>query len=122
MQRMQWNIKYVINALIEKFPRLYKFYNGNLNKFVMLLRKGYYPYEYTDSWERFNENTLLSKKDFYSELTLEDITDKDYEHAQKVFKEYCTNMGDHHDLYVQTNTLLLADVFERFREKCIEFY
>ena len=119
---MQWKIKYVINALIEKFPRLYKFYNGNLNKFVMLLRKGYYPYEYTDSWERFNENTLLSKKDFYSELTLEDITDKDYEHAQKVFKEYCTNMGDHHDLYVQTNTLLLADVFERFREKCIEFY
>ena len=57
------------------------------------------------------------KKDFYNELTLEDISDKDYEHAQKVFKEYCTNMGDYHDLYVQTDTLLLADVFEKFREK-----
>ena len=79
-----------INDLIEKFPRMYKFCNGNLNKFVMLLRKGYYPYEYIDSWERFNETSLLLKKDFYSELTLEDITDKDYEHAQKVFKEYCT--------------------------------
>ena len=75
-----------------------------------------------DSWERFNETSLPPKKDFYSELTLEDISDKDYEHAQKVFKEYCTDMGDYHDLYVQTDTLLLADVFEKFREKCIEIY
>ena len=74
-----------------------------------------------DSWERFNE-TSLPPKDFYSELTLEDITDKDYNHAQKVFEEYCTDMGDYHDLYVQTNTLLLADVFEKFRDKCIEIY
>ena len=75
-----------------------------------------------DRWERFNETFLPPKKDFYSELTLEDISDKDYEHAQKVFKEYCTDMGDYHDLYVQTDTLLLADVFEKFREKCIEIY
>ena len=101
---------------------MYKFCNGNLNKFGMLLRKSVYPYEYMDSWERFNKTSLPSKKDFYSELTLEDISDKDYEHAQKVFKEYCTDMGDYHDLYVQTDTLLLADVFEKFREKCIEIY
>ena len=63
-----------------------------------------------DSWERFNETSLPPKKDFYSELTLEDISDKDYEHAQKVFKEYCTDKGDYLDLYVQTDTLLLADV------------
>ena len=75
-----------------------------------------------DSWERFNETSLPPKKDFYSELTLEDISDKDYNHAQKVFEEYCTDMGDYHDLYVQTDTLLLADVFEKFREKCIEIY
>ena len=78
----------------------------------MLLRKGVYPYEYMDSWERFNETSLPPKKDFYSELTLEDISDKDYEHAQKVFKEYCTDLGDYHDLNVQTDTILLADVFE----------
>ena len=53
----------------------------------MLLRKGVYPYEYMDSWERFNETSLPDKKAFYSELNLEDITDKDYAHAQKVFKE-----------------------------------
>ena len=75
-----------------------------------------------DSWERFNETSLPPKKDFYSELTLEDIRDKDYSHAQKVLKEYCADTGDYHDLYVQTETLLLADVFEKLREKCIEIY
>ena len=77
-----------INDLIEKFPRMYKFCNDDVNKFVLLLRKGVYPYEYMDSWGKFNETSLPPKKDFYSELTLEDITDKDYEHAQKGFKEY----------------------------------
>ena len=60
-----------------------------------------------DSWERFNETSLPPKKDFYSELTLENITDKDDNHDQKVFEEYCTDIGDYHDLYVQTDTLLL---------------
>ena len=76
-----------INELIEKFPRMYQFCNGDLNKFVLLLRKGVYPYEYMDSWERFNE-TLPDKKAFYSKLNLEDITDKDYEHAQKVWEVF----------------------------------
>ena len=100
-----------MNDLIEKFPRMYKFCNGDLNKFILFLRKGVYPYKYMDSWEKFNETSLPAKKYFYSELTLEDIADKNYKHAQKVFKEYCTDMGDYHDLYVQTDTLLLADVF-----------
>ena len=96
---------------------MYQFCNGDLNKFVLLLRKGVYPYEYMDSWERFNETSLPPKKDFYSELTLEDITDKDDNHDQKVIEEYCADIGDYHDLYVQTDTLLLADVFEKFRDK-----
>ena len=111
-----------INELIEKFPRMYQFCKGDLNKFVLLLRKGVYPHEYMDSWERFSETLLPPKNDFYSELTLEDITDKDYNHAQKVFEKYCTDMGDYHNLYVQTDTLLLADVFEKFRDKFIEIY
>ena len=72
--------------------------------------------------KKTNETSLPAKKDFYSELKLEDISDKDCEHAQKMFKEYRTDMGDYHDLYVQTDTLLLADVFEKFRKKCIEIY
>ena len=110
-----------INELIKKFPRMYQFCDGDFNKFV-LLRKGVYPYEYMDSWKRFNGTSLPPKKDFYSELTLEDITHKDYNHAQKVFEEYCTGINDHHDLYVQIDTLLLADVFEKIRDKCIEIY
>ena len=86
----------------------------------MLLRKCAYPYEYMDSWERFNETSLPSKGNFYSELILEDISDSTYEHAEKVFKKNCKNMGDYHDLYVQTDTLLLADVYENFRNKCLE--
>ena len=77
-----------IDDLIKKFPITYKFCNGNLNKFVLLLRKGVYPYEYMDSWERFNETLLPPKKAFYSKLDLEDISDKDYLHAKKVWKEF----------------------------------
>ena len=61
-------------------------------------------------------------KYFYSELDLEDITDKDYSHAQKVFEEFCTDISDYHDSYVQCDTLLLADVFEKFRDTCIQIY
>ena len=75
-----------INELIKKFPKMYQFCNGDLNKFVLLLRKGVYPYEYMDSWERFDETSLQNKKHFYSELNLKDISDKYYLHAQKVFK------------------------------------
>ena len=57
----------LINGLIEKFPRIYQFCNDDLNKFVLLLRKGLYPYEYINSWERFSETSLPPKKDFYSE-------------------------------------------------------
>ena len=110
------------NDLIEKFPNAYQFCNGDLNKFVLLLREGVYPYEYMDSWERFNETSLPTKEDFYSELILEDLSDRDYSYAQKVFNEYCTYIGDYHDLYVQTDTFLLADVIEKFRDKCIETF
>ena len=71
----------------------------------MLLRKGVYPYEYMDNLETFDE-ALPDKKVFYSELNLEDIIDKDYKHAQKVFEEFrLKNVRDYYDLYVQSDTL-----------------
>ena len=71
-----------------------------------------------DSWEKFNEASLADKKDFYSEFNKENITDKDYAHAQKVWKvSEIKNLGEYHDLYVQSDTFLLADVFENFRDK-----
>ena len=108
---------------MKKFPRIYTFCNGDVNKFVLLLRKGVYPYEYMDSWERFDKNTILPKETFYSELNLEGISDVDYEHFKKVWEVFgIKNLGECHDLYVQSNTSLLADVFENFRDKCIEIY
>ena len=75
-----------------------------------------------DSWERFDETSLPEIKKIFT-VNCKDITDKDYAHAQKVFKELgLKNLGDYLNLYVQSNILLLADVFENFRNKCIEMH
>ena len=109
--------------LIKKFKNTYSFCNNDLNKFVLLLRKGVYPYEYMDSWERFNETSLPSKEDFYSNLNMEDIDDIDYRHGDNVFKRFkLENLGQYHDLYMLSDTLLLADVFENFRDMCVKVY
>ena len=90
--------------LIKRFASTYEFYNNDLNKFVLLLRKGVYPYEYMDTWERFNEISLPSKVDFYSSLNMEDISDIDYRHANNVFKRFkLESLGNYHDLYVQSD-------------------
>ena len=110
-------------SLIEKFPNTYQLCNKDLNKFELLLRKGVYPYEYMDSWKRFKEESLPDKESFYSELNKEHITDEDYAHAQKVWDTFkIKNLDEYHDLYVQSDTTLLADVFENCRDKCIEIY
>ena len=73
--------------------------------------------------KRFDETLLLDKEALYSELKLEYITDEDYEHAQKVLEVFGIKiLGEYHDLYLQSDTLLLADVFENFRDKCIKIY
>ena len=95
----------------------------NINKFILLLRKGVYPYEYMDTWEKFNEISLPRKEDFYSNLNMEDISDIDYRHANNVFKRFkLKNLGDYHDLYVKSDTLLLSDVFSNFRNMCLKEY
>ena len=109
--------------LLERFSNAYEFYGNDLNKFLILWRKGVYPYEYMDGWNKFNEKVLPSKESFYSSLTMEDISETDYAHANKVFKKFnIKNLGDYHDLYVRSDTLLLADIFENFRQSCLENY
>ena len=111
------------NDLIKKFKNTYSFCDNDLNKFVLLLRKGLYPYEYIDSWERFSEISLPSKEDFYRNLNMEDISDIDYRHANNVFNGFkLGNLGDYYDLFVQSDTLLLADVLNNFRDMCIKEY
>ena len=109
--------------LIKRFANTYNFCNGDLNKFILLLRKGVCPYEYMDNWERFSETSLPNKESFYSSLNLENINDIDYTHGNNVFKKLkLINLGEYQDLYVQSDTLLLADVFENFRNMCIKLY
>ena len=109
--------------LIKKFKNTYSFCNNDLNKFILLLRKGVYPYEYMDNLERFNETLLPSKEPFYSNLNMENIENIDYRHGNNVFNKFkLNNLGEYHDLYVQSDTLLLADVFENFRDMCLKEY
>ena len=109
--------------MIKNLKNTYSFCNSDLNKFILLLRKGVHPYEYMDSWEKFNMTSLPSKKEFYSNLNMEDIDDTDYRHVNNVFNKFKLNkLGDYHDLYVQSDTLLLADVFEKFKDMCLKEY
>ena len=112
-----------ITPLKEKFSNIYNLANNDNNKFILLLKKGVYPYDYMDSWGKFNENLLPLKKKFYNNLYQEDITKEDYKHAQKVWSTFSiNNLGEYHDLYVQSDTLLLADIFENFRDTCTKIY
>ena len=109
--------------LIQRFANKYEFCNGDLHKLILLLRKDVYPYEYMDSEQRFDGTSLPDKGVFYSNLNMEDITDVDYRHEKTVFVYLINkNLGDYHDLHVQSDTLLLADVFENLRNMCIEVY
>ena len=121
-----------------KFPNLLKYckklhkhyYPPYLKKiiipyedFKLLLRKGVYAYEYITSEAVLRERCLPPKSAFYNKLRLEDISDEDYEHAQKVWKAFeCETLADYHNLYMGLDVLLLSDVFENFREVAMSQY
>ena len=89
----------------------------------LLTRKGIYPYDYMDSFNKFNDKQLPQKAEFYSLLNDKHITDDDYKYAKEIWQKFnLENMGKYHDLYLKTDVLLLADVFESFRKTCMEYY
>ena len=91
--------------------------------FQMLTRKGVYPYSYMDSYEKFDEKCLPAKENFYNDLTKEDITEEEYTFVHEVWKTFnLENMGQLHDLYMETDVMLLADVFETFRDVSLKNY
>ena len=119
---MSTSLDSLVNNLPEEaFNNLKRYYTGD--KLSLVKRKGVYPYEYMDSLERFKENKLPPKKSFYSSLTGEDISNEDYKHAKKVWEVFeMKHLQDYHNLYNETDVLLLADVFENFRNICMENY
>ena len=108
---------------LQRFANTYKFCDNDINKFIMLLQKGVYRYEYIDEWDKFNEKIIPSKESFYSNLTLENISETDYACANNVFKKFnINNLDEYHDLFVRSDALLLADIFENFRQSCLKNY
>ena len=92
-------------------------------KLNLMTRKGVYPYDFMDSFKKFDETRLPTKEDFYSILNDEHISNENYQHAQTVWDEFkLKTMGEYHDLYLKTDILILADVFENFRKTCLEYY
>ncbi|CAI6349661.1 unnamed protein product [Macrosiphum euphorbiae] len=105
----------------EKFRETAKhFVTGDM---PLVARKGVYPYEYTDSWERLEDTRLPSKRSFYSTLTETGIKESEFDHAKEVWSHFnCRTLGDYSDLYLKIDVLLLADVFENFRDLCMKTY
>ena len=89
----------------------------------LLTEKGIHPYDYMNSFDKFNDEQLPSKEQFYSRLNEEDITLDDYKKAKQIWKHFgIKSMGEYHDLYLKTDVLLLTDVFENFRDMCLSYY
>ena len=114
-----------LNALVKNFDDDCKYlseeFSGGLLKLVK--QKGVYPCEYMNSFKKFYEDKLLHKCKFFSSLKDQFISEKDYFHAIDVWNVFKMNtMGDYHDLYLEADVLLLADVFGKFISTCLDYY
>ena len=120
------NYSEILNEdLKNKFKNTFTFSNNDINKSTLLLRKGVCPCDYMNDWERFDEISLPEKEKFCNKVNMEDIADVDYAHIQefiKTLEENIKSLGEYHDLYLKSDVLLLADVFENFREMSLEIY
>ncbi|XP_031633745.1 uncharacterized protein LOC116347323 [Contarinia nasturtii] len=97
--------------------------NLNEEQFNLLTQKGVYPYEYMDSWNKLNDTQLPPQENFYSDLTNCSISDEQYAFAQTVWDTFnIQTMREYTDIYLKTDVLLLADIFEKFRDSCIKLY
>ena len=120
---MSSNLDCLVNNLARGGHKFRGFENHNGNQRELLIRKGINPYEYMDSWDKFEETSLPSIEKFYSNLNMSEVKDENCEHACSVWQEFrIRNMGEYHDLYLRTDVVLPANVFESFRRVCLENY
>ena len=115
-----------LDRLVSNLPKDYLIYTSQVFKgkrLNLMSQKGVYPYDFMDSFEKFNQMELPTKDQFYSVLNDQHITDDEYDHAKKVWKTFkIKTMGEYHDLYLESDVLLLTDVFENFRKTCMQYY
>ena len=120
---MSSSLDSLVNNLAKGGHEFWGFEKRSPKQKELLIRKGVYPYEYMDSWDKFEEKQLPSKDEFYNKLNMSGISEKDHQHACKVWNEFdLKNMGDYHDLYLETDVILLANIFESFRKVCLDNY
>ena len=111
----------VKNLPKEYFKNLKEFYEGE--HLGLIKRKGVFPYDWFDSFNKLSNTELPPKEAFHSVLNDSGISEEDYQHAQNVWKIFdMKTMRDYHDLYLESDVLLLSDVFENFRDVCIDNY
>uniref|UniRef100_A0A2S2Q9M7 DNA-directed DNA polymerase n=2 Tax=Sipha flava TaxID=143950 RepID=A0A2S2Q9M7_9HEMI len=111
----------LITPNLEKFRITAKHFSNN--DLPLVTRKGVYPYDFTDDWAKLEQTTLPAKEDFYSTLTEEYIKETEYQFAEDVWSHFnCQTLGEYSDLYLKIDVLLLADVFENFRDLCLSTY
>ena len=109
--------------LVRGGQKLFGFEDYSELQYDLLTRKGVYPYEYVNSWDRFNETQLPPTDVFYTNQNVSLISEEDYQHAQRVWKEFgIHNLGDYHDLYLRMDMVLLANLYEAFRDTCLKHY
>ena len=120
---MSSSLDSLVNNLACGGSEFFGFKDYNESQYKLLIRKGIYPYEYMDDWNRFKETALPPKEAFYSKLSMSGVSDQDYEHARRVWREFgIKDLGEYHNLYLKTDVILLANVFEAFRKVCLDNY
>ena len=111
------------NNLARGGGKFFGFEKCNENQYKLLIQKEIYPYEYMTNWDKFKETKLHLREAFYSKLNMAGVREEDYEHARRVWKEFgLKDLGEYHDLFLKTDVILLANVFEEFRKVCLKNY
>ena len=120
---MAFRLDSITSNLVRGGRKLVGFEDYSESQYKLLTRKGIYPYECMSDWDKFEESQLPPIEAFYSNLSMSNVREDDYKHAQRVRKEFrIRNLGDYHNLCRHTDVILLANVFEAFRDTCLEHY
>ena len=120
---MSSSLDSLVNNLARRGSEFFGFEEYSKNQYKLLIKKGIYPYEYMTDWDKFKETRLPPREAFYSKLNMSGVGNEDYEHANRVWKEFgLKDLGEYHDLYLKMDVILLANVFEAFRKACLKNY